>query len=161
MHDPSEIRGLPELLSCRVRGIARAEEYVAVAQNALERGFDTPSVLRLAIEEPPFFTPDLDRLLQALLQECDIAEPTADAALIAHAQMIAIEIVSGRLQPGIGAEQLSEIFTLDHTPEGFGSWMTIAEGLWCDYCRDTAMQGHASFEDAIVAEAEAILRRQA
>jgi hypothetical protein len=158
MKDPAAIHRLPELLSARVRACARAEDYVAVAQNALEAGFDTPSTLRLAIEEPPFFTPDLERVFAEMLRECDIAEPSADSALINHAKIVAVAIVAGTLSPTFGAEQISEIFTVDHTPEGFRAWTMIAEGLWCEYCRESASQGHDSFESAVVAEAETILR---
>lgn len=127
MIDPAAIRGLPELLSARVRGCARAEEYVAVAQNALEAGFDTPSTLSLAIEEPPFFTPSLDRCLGKMLSECKIQEPTADQALIQHARIVAAKIVAGSVAPTAGAEKIAEIFTLDHTPDGFRAWTIIGK----------------------------------
>ena len=48
--------GLAAVLAARCLDVLRAEQLVTWAQRALECGFDTPSVVRLAMEEEPFFT---------------------------------------------------------------------------------------------------------
>jgi NAD(P)-dependent dehydrogenase (short-subunit alcohol dehydrogenase family) len=125
MIEPTAIPGSPQLLSARVRGPAPGEAYVAVAQTALEAGFDTPGTLRLAIQDPPFFTPDLGRILVEMLRECDVRELIGDDALILHARVVAARIVSGELPAVAGAAEICQVITIYRTPARFAAGATV------------------------------------
>jgi hypothetical protein len=136
--------------SAEYRGGARAEEYVAWAQDALEAGHDSPALLRLAIEEPPFFTPDLRALFEAAVDELGLEKISGEQALIIHAQDVARRLAAGELHPREAATLLSNIFPPDLAPRGFTDWYLVHD---CDYCRESFAGPDRTLEQAIRAEA--------
>lgn len=150
------VKGYAALRSAEYRSVARAEEYVEWAQHALEAELETPSVLRLAIQDPPFFTPDLRRLFDAAVAELGIEPLSGEQALVLHAQQIAAQLRAGSISPIDAGLQIARIFTLEMGPPEFGQWQLIDEALDCDYCR-ASFAGDQTLDDAIVEEAAKLL----
>lgn len=150
------IKGYIALLSAEYRSAATAEQYVHWAQDALEQGLDSPALLRLAIEDPPFFTPDLKRLFGAAVAELEIERITGEQALIAHAQELAVKLLNHDLSPRDAGRQIARIFDLDVAPSGFTHWYLIDEAEYCEYCA-ASFAGDKPLESAIVEEATKLL----
>src|SRR5437016_3379042 len=92
--------GLAELLMNENAEGARDEQFVTWAQDALEAGHDSPALLRLAVQDPPFFRPDLRKLFLATSYELGIEHVSFEQARIFYAQEIA-----RRLQSSAGTPQ--------------------------------------------------------
>jgi len=150
------IKGYLALLSAEYRSAATAEQYVSWAQDALEQGLDSPALLRLAIEEPPFFTPDLKRLFDAAVAELMIEPVRGEQALIAHAQEVAIKLLNHDITPINAGRQIARIFDVNVAPAGLTNWFLIGEAEYCEYCA-ASFAGDQPLERAIVEEATKLL----
>ena len=157
MRAADEVPGLAKILASEAFDTARGEQYVQWAQNALAAGLETPSVLRLAIEEPPFFTPDLQKLFRLALSELKVEPITDEEAMVLYAQQVARPILSGAMTPRDGARLFATLFPPHRTPAALGEWWKLDEAYDCDYCRTGVLQNYRSIEEAILAEARSLI----
>lgn len=151
------VKGYAAIRSAEYRAVARAEEYVAWAQDMLEAGLDSPALLRLAIVDPPWFTPDLRRLFDRAVEELEIEPLAGEQALILHAQQVAQELLAATVPPLEAGSLIVEILTVHDAPPGLGQWSLVDEANWCDYCRDSFAGAGRTLEQAILEEATKLL----
>lgn len=156
--DTENVARVAEIWSAEYRGVARAEQYVEWAQEMLARGYDSPSLLRLAVQDPPFFTPDIKHLFDQALGELHIEPVRGPQALVLHAQRIARELLSGAIAPRTASAELAKIFTIDLAPPGCRDWQLLDEADWCEYCAQRFAGDGQTLEDAILERAETLLR---
>jgi hypothetical protein len=150
------IKGYFALLSAEYRSAATGEQYVSWAQDALEQGLDSSALLRLAIEDPPFFTPHLKCLFDAAVAELMVEPVSGEQALIAHAQEVASKLLNHEASPLDAGRQIARIFALVVTPAGFTHWHLIDDAEYCEYCA-ASFAGDQPLESAIVEDATKLL----
>lgn len=148
-----EVPGIAVILAAEMLDLIRAEQYVSWAQDALASGLDTPSILSLAIEEPPYFTPDLQKLFAKIVRELNVEQITRDQAMVLHAQTVARMITSGSFTPREGAQALAELFPSHVAPRVLSEWWRLDEAYDCDYCRMGVLERYSTIEEAILDEA--------
>lgn len=149
--------GLAAVLVAQYFDYLRAEQLVRWAQDALSEGHDTPSILRLAIAEPPFFTPDLMRLFESALSEAGIEQVTIEQARIFHAQRVLEEMLSSAQPARAIAAQLAQLFPAHDTLRRVGEWWLLEEAFWCEYCRVQAVTAGESIERVVLNNASTLL----
>lgn len=150
------VSGYFAVISAEYRSEATAEAYVRWAQDALEQGLESPALLRLAVQDPPFFTPDLKRLFDAAVSELQIEPVTGEQALIAHAQEVAIRLARREISPRDAGRRIARIFDSNVAPSGLTHWSLIDEAEFCEYCA-AAFGGDRPLESAILEEATKLL----
>jgi hypothetical protein len=145
-----DVPGLPLLLAAEALELATAEQYVVWAQDALTADFDSPSLLQLAIEEPPYFTPDLRKRFHSALDELNVTERiTLDQAMLLHAQQFARAMLAGNLSPRECAERIESLFPDASASLLRADWVQLDEAYDCDYCLSCVLATHPSIEAAI------------
>lgn len=150
--------GLAEILMNEQFEGTTGEQFVKWAQDALEQGHDSPSLLKLAIEEPPFFTPDLRRLFASATSEIQIQQVAFEQARVFHAQTIAKQLNSVAASPLEIAERLARIFPPHSSSAPFDIWWQLEEAFECDYClRGLELRGKV-LDQAIFEELDNLLR---
>jgi len=150
--------GLAEILMREHLGGATGEQFVRWAQDALEQGHDSPSLLRLAIEEPPFFTPDLRRLFEAATREIAIEHVSFEQARAFYAQSVGKHLAAASAAPREIAQTLARIFPPHMTSAPFDTWWQLEEAFECEYClRGVELRGEV-LDQAILDELEDLLR---
>jgi len=150
--------GLAEILMEEHLDGATGDRLVKWAQDALEQGHDSPSLLKLAIEEPPFFTPDLRRFFESATLEIQIEQVTFEQARVFHAQTVAVKLNLAAASPFEIAWKLARIFPPHSTSGPFSIWWPLEEAFECDYClRGVELHGKA-LHQAIQEELENLLR---
>ena len=157
MHAAETVKGFAAIRSAEYRGVARAETYVLWAQDMLEAGLESAALLRLAVADVPYFTPDLKRLFDLAVEEAGIEPLSGTPALILHGQQVAADFLAGFIRPGEAGAMLAEIFTPELAPPGFGHWQQLDEASWCDYCRESFTGPDRTLDQAIVEEATKLL----
>jgi hypothetical protein len=129
----TDIRDIPGTARL-VAGVGGGEDFVAWAIAALELEFDTPSVVRLAVEEPPFFEPSLRQRFEWALDEIQMTRVAPRVARIIWAQEVAAELEAGRMSPSRCASLISEIFAGEDVPASFDDWAALDETRNCELC---------------------------
>ncbi len=152
LEEPSTV----SLLVAELDETLPGERYVSWAL-ALLGTYDSPSLLRLAIEEPPYFTPALARLFRATFAELGVPFPAPVDSLRLRAIQIAGEAIAGVLPLSEATSQLCHLAeNHEGVPDG-AFWQAADEAPVCDYCNDFATKGHASLEAAIRSHLTALL----
>jgi hypothetical protein len=150
-------RGLAAILIEEDLDGAHGEDLVQWAQDALEQGHHSPSLIRLAIEEPPFFTPDLRRLFHEAVQELGYEPVGFERARAFHAQAIAIELLSASASPREIAGKLSRLYPPERSSPPFAAWWQLDEAFDCDYCLQQVTVGGQTLDETVYKELEALL----
>jgi hypothetical protein len=156
MRTADSINGYAAIRSGQVRDAVTAEEYVSWAQDALEAGYESAAIMKLAVADPPFFTPDLARLFEQAAVELEIEQISAEQALILHAQQVAIQLLLNQCDPRTAASRISTILPPDLAPAGFAHWHQLDEAYGCVYCAVSAVGSRASLEAAIIEDAQVL-----
>ena len=152
LDEPSTV----SLLVAELDDALPGEHYVSWALDLLGT-YDSPSLLRLANEEPPYCTPDLARLFSATFAELGVPFPAPVDALRLRARHIAREALAGFLPLSEATSQLCHLAeSHEGVPDG-AFWQAADEAPICDYCSDFAMKGHTSLEAAIRSHLTALL----
>lgn len=86
------------------------EDLPGIAADALEAGYDSPTLRRLAGFEDMLDYLTLRRLLKQSLEELNITLPSYEQGAMIHARSIAREVLEGRLTPLQGAEHFARHF---------------------------------------------------
>ena len=136
------------LLVAELDGALPGELYVSWALSLLGT-YDSPSLLRLAIEEPPHFTPALARLFRATFAELGVPFPSPVESLRLRATQIAREALSGGSSASEAAWQLCQLAEKHEGVPDAAFWQAADEAPVCDYCHEVATRGHPSLEAAI------------
>jgi hypothetical protein len=156
--DPETEPGVVRLVYARALGQDRAEEYVNWALAALERGRESESLVRLAVAEPPFCTPDIRLLFDRAWNDLGVAPVSTPQAHLLFARQVARDIVEGRLSPEAGATALGHEFNPFNIPlPVLGVWWQLKEAYTCDYCRAQVAASGGTVDGAVVAAAEKLL----
>jgi len=89
-------------------GLVPSEALPRIAVDALEAGFDTPSLRRLAGELRPLLA-ETGPLFEEVLGELGVAIPDKSRAALVIAKSYAIQITEGSLSPYEGAREIWQI----------------------------------------------------
>lgn len=149
--------GLAELLVTEAKVETTGEQFVRWAQDSLEQGHDSPSLLRLAIEEPPFWGPDLRRLFHSTVAEIGIEPVSARQAMVFHAQEVAVRLVTNNATPEEIATLFARMFPSHEAEAPFSVWWELEEAFSCDYCREGVQLRGAALHQAILDELNVLL----
>ena len=150
--------GLAEILMNDHLDGVTAEALVKWAQDALEQGHDNAPLLKLAIEEPPYFTPDLRLLFQEATHEIGIEEITFDQARAFYAQSVGRRLAAASASPREIAERLARIFPPHMTPPPFDIWWKLDDSIDCDHCLEGMTQAGKVLDQVIADELANLLR---
>ena len=140
--------GTVALLVADILGAAPDGEYVAWAQALLD-AHDSPSLRQLAVEEPPFFRPQLSRLFRAVFTEVGEPFPDGPQAVALLARSVAQQCLAGALPFSEGVAQLYRLSSAFPGQLDDGFWQVADEAPDCDYCWDEATGTYPSLEAAI------------
>ena len=130
-----------------------AEELIAWAQNTLELGYDSRSLLRLAVEDTSSFPPDVRRLFDAAVDELGIAPIDPAEGRLLWAQEIAQHLKDGLISPSTCASKVAGIFAGEDVSRDLGRWVDLDEMRNCEGC------GYGA--DVAAPDLDAAIRRQA
>jgi hypothetical protein len=140
--------GTVALVVADILGAAPDGEYVAWAQALLE-SHDSPSLRQLAVEEPPFFRPQLSRLFRAVFTEAGEPFPDGPQAVALLARSVAQLCLAGALPLSEGVAQLYRLSSAFPGQLDDGFWQVADEAPDCDYCWGEATGTYPSLEAAI------------
>jgi len=139
-----------------ILGVAPDEEYVTWAQALLET-HDSPSLRGLAVEEPPYFRPQLSRLFRTVFAELGEPVPEGPQAVTLLARLVAQQCLAGALPLSEGVAQLYRLSSAFPGQLDDGFWQVADEAPDCDYCWGEATGTYPSLEAAIRAHLLALV----
>src|SRR2546426_5939008 len=105
---PTEFGSLDVIAAKWALGLVPSEALPRIAVDALEAGFDTPSLRRLAGELRPLLA-ETGPLFEEVLGELGVAIPDRSRAALVIAKSYATQITEGSLSPYEGAREIWQI----------------------------------------------------
>lgn len=126
------------LVGKRALGSAHARDYTTWAESLLYEGVDAENVAILAnigLERDPD-SEEVELYFQKSLRDLGLSLPPDKDALRGYAKALCEQIVSGNLEPEVGADILAAFYSRSDYEPIYSIWDELSEDLWMVHDQD-------------------------